>query len=136
MKKISYDEALALLERAIEENGPETTVDPTGCTYFVPPEGDMYAAPEADAKPSCILGHALSYLGVTPDQLRRTPTGLVANVQTIWTLQQEGMLGQLGIELDPQAYQLWYGVQNSQDCSIPWGEALQRAKLYVDSDDE
>lgn len=62
MRKIKRTEALALLNRAVEEKGKDFIYfDQEGalgaCAYF------------HDEEPGCIVGHVLSYVGVKPDDL-------------------------------------------------------------------
>ena len=59
-KVIDRDEAIALLERAVNEKGADYVYpDKINCLYA---DGN---------RPGCIVGHALSYVGVSVDQLAR-----------------------------------------------------------------
>lgn len=115
--KVDFEQALALLERAVNERGEDyrypssekrfftTNPETAQCSYFTP-----------EGEPSCIIGLALSYLGFTKadlDPYEGYPGIDVAD--------------KLGVRLDGEASILWNNAQGQQDAGHPWGECLYRA---------
>jgi hypothetical protein len=103
---INYEEARALLEKAIADKG-EDWVYPdwtSNCVYFY-----------ADGTPACIIGHALSYAGVT---LQELGSGNEIDVDAL--ARSYGW-----VAMDEDAIKLFEVVQEEQDRGKPWGEAYQ-----------
>ena len=114
---IELAEALELLERAVAEKGADYEYrSPTGsaCVYTY------------DGKPSCILGHALSYKGVVVPE---ATSGLVYNWndQRIEHVAHTVALAQ-GVWLSPGAWLVWSAAQEVQDGGASWGSAVAAAK--------
>lgn len=106
--KLSYDEALELLNKAVEDKGEDYIYLPPGrdgCVYF------------NKGKPSCIVGHVLAAKGVKSTDLNSAYNG--SGVTT------------LDIAEDERASLLLIQAQLTQDGGEPWGEAVKTAVRYV-----
>lgn len=117
------DKAIALLERAVAEKGPDYIYNPNGecaCKYFEP----------GTQLPGCIVGHVASYLGLTaadlqPFEHNTSDTLFVGNPT--------------GMTIDPilsggfTVRTLLREAQTVQDDGGSWGAALQAAKDVVES---
>jgi hypothetical protein len=64
--EIGKEQAIALLERAVQEKGADYTYTPIRVASYG--EKCLYATPDK-AAPSCIVGHALAYVGVPVEKL-------------------------------------------------------------------
>jgi hypothetical protein len=110
LPKLSYDEALELLYRAIAEKGPDYVYEKTStglgsCAYFI------------DNQPSCIVGHVLAYKGVKPEDLPgRSNTA---------------QIGALAVGEDSRTNYLLDMAQVYQDRGVPWGQAVENALAWV-----
>lgn len=129
-KIVSLNLAEELLERAVAEKG-EDYVYPNwqyGCSY------------EGNGAPGCIVGHVLSYLGLTPEQLNQLDhPGLHftdvngdrmsdnSTVDDIATLLSE----EFDIDLTRPAQLFLNHAQTEQDGGAPWSVALEEAKAEV-----
>lgn len=134
MTNLNYQQALDLLNRAVEEKGADYVYPeeekrnwkniPGGavCSYYVS---------NGEARPSCIIGHVIEYLGLRDQFLP---------IQG----QYEGKSGvsalnALGVRITRRADVLLDTVQSEQDSGHPWGEAVEQAVYQVamnDVDDE
>ena len=134
-KVIDRDEAIALLERAVNEKGADYVYpDKINCLYA---DGN---------RPGCIVGHALSYVGVSVDQLARldhaetylfpvedgdedevyAPSG--NGIDDITDPETPVLKEVTGIKLTEDAVKVWKHAQVTQDSLKSWGEALDNAK--------
>jgi hypothetical protein len=116
-KKIYLDlpEAAALLNRAVAEKGKDYVATyPMVDNYPV----CMYFDPETK-KRSCIVGHVLSYKGLTIDDLEAAGRNSYANIRT---LIDEGFLS-----VDSETEALLAVAQCEQDTGQTWGRALEEA---------
>lgn len=120
---IDRHQAIELLERAVEENGPDYVYDSgPGCDYV---RTDWDANDNPIYAPSCIVGHAFYYLGVPIEQivvLDHQAHGGIAHVA-------HNLPELLGVELTREAEDVFATAQDKQDNGIPWGEAVESAKL-------
>lgn len=103
---IEYEQALELLNRAVAEKGEDFIITDGVCQYFYPDSGT----------PCCIVGHAISYLGYTFDDVRGF--NQEADVAVLDS--------ELGLGLTSQAHDLWRNAQISQDQGRSWGYAVTR----------
>lgn len=122
--------ALALIKLAVTEKGEDYTYDSSGgCDY------------QRDGAPSCIVGHALSYLGVPGEALSRLDAAnyeyededgyLHATVGStdIDTLTDVGALEELaGVRIDSDAQRVFSVAQLNQDKGLVWGGAYLAAE--------
>lgn len=151
---IDKSKALELLHKAVDEKGNDY-VYPRGtglasqtCTY------------ERNGEPSCIVGHALAYVGVPVEHLKVLDSlsdPAIGNDTTIATLEEDYEVGAEASYFDPEtdigpsawletnddvvlteeALLVFATAQNRQDAGTPWGEAvrdaerLRRAADYV-----
>jgi hypothetical protein len=112
---ITARDALRLIERAVEERGRDFRysdyegdwADPDVCSYRQP-----------DGTPACIVGLALSYVGLL-DKLIEDDT-IVGQQASFYD------------EIDPEAIGVLSAAQMSQDSGEPWGEALAVAQLQAE----
>lgn len=114
---ISYQQAVDLLELAVEERGPSFTYvrvdisedNKSGfCAYF-----------DHDGSPSCIVGWVLNRLGI--------------DAQMCWNneVNEESVSGLVSseiISIDFKTYTLLAIAQALQDSLVPWGQCLEIAK--------
>jgi len=116
-KTLTYDDAVALLDRAVAEKGAD---------YVYPEEekreggefGSMMCQYRTDSGgPSCIIGFVGNYLGVL-DQFTEAKPG-VENLKNA------------GYDFDNRTYALLDESQSDQDWGITWGESVERAKNHV-----
>lgn len=119
---LTYDEALALLRKAVETNGADYVYpnwkETFGCRYF-----------GSAGEPSCIVGHVLADKGVTLaelsglDECRSVRAGSVANLDlSPPELAKRGL-----IEADPRTVALLKEAQWQQDYGVAWGLAVEKA---------
>lgn len=120
--KITYNDALVLLARAVEEKGADYVYDSgeeVDCVYFKKDESEQW-------QPSCIVGHVLAYRGVEADTL----VGLDINDDSTYSLVQKKI-----IDVDHKTDVLLGEAQKHQDLGIPWGVAVEKARAAADSVD-
>lgn len=109
MRVVTKSEVFELLERAVAEKGPlhENPV----CVLF----------DREDGTPCCIVGHVLSYLGVSRVEGKHVYTFAgstqAADLRERWDL-----------ILTEDATEVLQIVQNEADSMRSWGEALETAK--------
>ena len=115
MKKIKASE-IEQEVRSIAEKNPDFVYDRPD-----PNRGCLYAY---DGKPSCIVGHALSNLGVEIEFLQHLDTAIDGGVGVLEALQT---YDEFEID-DDQAADLVSLVQNFQDSGVPWGQAVEAAE--------
>lgn len=121
--------ALALIKLAVAEKGEEYTYSTNrGCDYY------------RDGAPSCIVGHALAYLGVPVEALRRLDEAdyeyededgyeTTPGSTDIDTLADVGALEALsGVRIDTDAQRVFSVAQKNQDQGVPWGGAYLAAE--------
>jgi hypothetical protein len=105
LPKLSYEEALDLLNRAIAEKGADyvyqRTADDDSCAYF------------KNGEPSCIVGHVLAYKGVTQEDLPENKNTAIVIA--------------LRIAQDDRTERLLDSAQSYQDTGTPWGDAVKSA---------
>lgn len=109
----SPDEVLALLEEVVAEYG-EDYVYPGhnttgGCVYT------------KDGAPSCLVGHALTRLGVPVDFLSEHNDFAVSNIQRL--------------TMDEEVLDMLQTAQETQDIGCTWGHALEDARLVIYPED-
>lgn len=120
---LTYDDALALLRRAVEEKGADHVYRKRGPQLdddggFVSGSGCMYFDPEDHYVPACIIGHVFSYLGLGYHDL---PHGC-NNLAITGLINDRGML-----VTDEYAQLLFEYAQDLQDLGRPWGQAVTEA---------
>lgn len=122
---LDYSEAFKLAQRAVADKGEDYVYD-TYCGHCV--------NFEETGAPSCIVGHILSYKGMTLAALRsfqeqRAEVELNYNTSGIYTLADVG-----AVKLTRKAYEFLRRLQTKQDIGAPWGIALrlaaERAEQY------
>ena len=141
---ITAEQAVELLERAVRERGT-MWVDPVyavehradfdmdsetsmGCIYFKPPKSDVPKPYRAALwhfgvnDPVCLIGLALSYVGLTADAVKGHQKEVVG------MLYQDGLLP----EMDKDALIIFSEAQHVQDGGAPWGVALDRARKMLE----
>lgn len=126
MIDLTFDEAVSLIQRAIDEKGADYVYGKDErsmrgkCQYF---NGD---------KPSCIVGYVLFYKGVTRDDLsfwaneNRSAKSLCADVPPMYRDEETQM-----IKTDEQTAEFLNWVQDYQDNGVSWGEAFAYALASV-----
>jgi hypothetical protein len=116
VRTVDVDEALALLQRAVDEVGADY-VDPIAAANG--PGSCMYVYNTATwgGCGNCLIGKALTYLGVDV-------AGLISGVVM---LAPKGILRERGVDLTPDALPAWAAAQRAQDRSATWGQALAAA---------
>ena len=113
MIELKFEQAVELLNRAVDEKGADFTYDThpfTSCVYY-----------ESDGTPSCIVGHVFSYLGITKDDL----TDPSHNQEGL------GLMYNSYLEVDYQTLELLEKVQSLQDNEVSWGQAVDEAIDHV-----
>ncbi|WP_037355444.1 hypothetical protein [Amycolatopsis orientalis] len=108
--------ALELLERAVKEKGADYLY-PRTYTAGLP-----VCAYERNGKPSCLVGTALSYTGVTVEQLREMDAAGYASFARLY------MDDRLPVELTDDAVDVFQAAQTAQDIGDIWGTALEKAR--------
>lgn len=103
--KLDVDEAIALLNRAVQEKGEDYVYPETRCVYFM------------DEEPGCIIGHVLSYKGVSKSDLGFYNLSPVMH---------------LDVAADGDTLFLLKEVQRLQDTHFKWGEAVEHAKRRLE----
>jgi hypothetical protein len=112
-KRLTYNRAVELLERAVQEKGADYAMpkdedgDVVGCVYF----------DEETKEPSCLVGHALAYDGFTYEDLG------VNNGRGITYVGDE-----LYSRIAQRTRRLLSHAQDDQDNGATWGSALEYAK--------
>lgn len=103
--EITYEQALAALKRAVEERGRDYVYPERdgACVYFGP-----------DGKPSCGVGLALSYHGLTLEKV-----GPCNESADPGTLREDGV-----ISADDETVTLLTAFQSRQDQGMSWGPCL------------
>lgn len=115
---IDADTAIELLSDVVEIAGPETIVK--DCVNVYP-----------DGAPCCIVGHALVYGGLLPEELLRAHQGgtFVGDLDTSWTKEPV-------VEWrDSLAKDIWQTAQTIQDDGDSWGHALEGARRVYSGED-
>ncbi|MFC5112650.1 hypothetical protein ACFPN7_01690 [Amycolatopsis halotolerans] len=72
--------------------------------------------------PSCLVGTALAYAGVTVDELRAMDAAGFAGIGALY------MGDRLPIEMTDDAVDVFQAAQTAQDIGHTWGTALKRAR--------
>jgi hypothetical protein len=114
MRRLEYEEALSLLERAVKERGEDYVYHRAygACWYFL------------HGQPSCGVGLVLSWLGVKPEQAREKAGATI----TLADLRNKRIL-----DASPSATALLLRFQYWQDQGRPWGTALASARAYCET---
>jgi hypothetical protein len=122
---IDRETAIQLLERVVAERGADFTYEP----MYVQGGGSAACLYVRDGAPSCGIGLALSYLGLTPEQLSELDAINNTGGETdIHQLGVQRKLADFGIRLEEDALYVLSGFQQKQDRSAEYGVALQAAK--------
>lgn len=124
--EIGKEQAIALLKRAVEEKGEDFVYAPNAnstdksCTY------------EAGGQPSCIVGYALSYVGVPVEKLAALDNADDTHqifATGIKFLSEDGVLEEIaGVTLTPQAQDILTKAQAYQDDGESWGGSVRAAE--------
>jgi hypothetical protein len=117
---ITGDQALEALRKAVNFRG-DGWIDPgyedsRGCKYV------------RGGQPACIIGQALSYLGVSVEELTSMDQGF-DNVIDDDHIQ--GLLQDMGYVLDGLALRRFVAAQYTQDGGGTWGKALAKAEAIA-----
>lgn len=117
--------AVELLERAVAEKGADYI-------YFPPGSSGTCLYDNGDT-PGCIVGHALSYLGVSNPDLGRLDDAPDNSDEIsssgILPLSNTRVLEAItGVTLTPEAEEVWAIAQRYQDDKVSWGLAVSHAK--------
>lgn len=125
-KTVTYEDAVALIERAVAEKGKDFeyeqakfTSDHDGHAF------EDYAYFDGEGKPSCIVGHAFSYLGITSEDIGSHNTSTTARPACMFLEREHGF------SFDEEAKGLFYKAQDRQDQGDQWSVALGMAIEYV-----
>jgi hypothetical protein len=119
---LTFDQAKALLERAVEEKGkdfrytqPKDEWGNAVCVYFDP-----------DTKaPSCLVGHVLQYAGVTAYELESSLANFSTDVDDLY---RHDIL-----KADGETLMLLTIAQSEQDMGQTWGDSVDEAlSSYAD----
>lgn len=108
--RIDFARADALLSRALVENGIDHV--------YVKEQYGGNCKNFHEGVPACIIGHALSYLGLKATDVPE------ASIASVW---QDLML-----DIDADALDLWKFTQAKQDNGAPWGEAVEFGHSVVE----
>jgi hypothetical protein len=121
---ITYDEAVALLDRAVAQKGADYKYEyitysdgtkATRCAYRHPVNSVEYFDDYSDEyTPGCIIGHVASYL----DVLGNLSEGIGA----------ASVLDDAGFDFDSKVDTLFSVTQAKQDNGHTWGEAVRMGK--------
>lgn len=119
---LGFDEAVALLDRAVEEKGPDyvyakvktSCYDHGHCVNF------------DQGKPSCLIGHLLSYLDYGPLHLEFSLAYGPRPVD-ITDGGVESVFGRIGLLTDPRTMRMLTLAQRLQDQGVPWGHVVASA---------
>ena len=143
--KIGKDEVLAILDKAVEEKGPDFNYQDqygrgTNCTYFeVDDEGHRGA-------PACLVGTAFHLFDPRLDDIlwAENGNGIDDILNREYDDNERLIGGQIALtdvryEFTPDAVEVLMQAQSSQDVGIPWGNTVERARgvqYEPDFDDE
>jgi len=116
---IDRDKAIELLERVVAERGRDFVY-----TQNSSDSGKSFCSYERYGEPSCGVGLALSYLGLTPEQLAEMDDLADA---AVYSEDVRSYLFDLGFSMDEEANDVLCVFQGAQDSELPYGEALDRA---------
>lgn len=124
LRGLTPRDAIELLERAVAEKGEDyvyrpdrTSTDP--CFYADYDDYDDYDEVEVPTGPGCIVGHVLSYLGATPEDLAALD------------LQQPGATAVCEkLSANADVIGILTAAQDTQDglWANTWGQALESAR--------
>jgi len=124
---IDREQAVALLERVLEERGEGFSYTPRE----VDPVNEKYGSCvyEFEGAPDCGIGLALSYLGVSTDDLAELDRqGIEDDETAITNFPVTNYLEhKCGITFDQGAFVLFSEFQVWQDLGKPYGEAIRLA---------
>lgn len=110
--RLTYNEAVELLQRAVQEKGADFKFPAYGsCTYFAGDNLDQ---------PNCIVGHVLAYKEITHDDIEDLSGYEHANDRAITDLGP-----QVFPRLAKKTQRLLAETQLRQDGGYTWGEALE-----------
>jgi hypothetical protein len=117
---ITGDQALDALRKAVNFRGDgwvdPGNEDPRGCKYV------------RDGHPACIIGQALSYLGVSVVELISMDSGFDNVIDDSRT---QSRLRESGYVLDGLALRRFVAAQYTQDGGGTWGKALAKAEAIA-----
>jgi hypothetical protein len=112
--KITFDEAVELLDRAVAEKGED---------YIYPRSaGEAECLYVEDGQPSCIVGHVLFWKGLTLER-----------IESIEGMSAFALNDYDWLDLDEKAEALLWKTQSRQDSGVPWGRAVAEAKAETAS---
>ncbi len=112
MKTINKKKALKLLEAQIAKKGADyidPKVESGDCMYF-----------KKNGKPSCIIGHVFSDLGIKPEDT--DGLGAAIELGSEWGTEIDGF------SFTQAAVEVFEKAQNIQDDGLSWGTALESAR--------
>lgn len=124
MRTIDTTEAVALLNRAVEEKGKDFIYEDedgtlSQCAYF------------HGSEPGCIVGHVMSYVGVKPEHLVHEEENFNRGA-TIDSLDLARALSEnAGVEFTHEAKWAMLQAQCHQDRGAIWGDALAAAQVWA-----
>ncbi len=117
--EIDGPKALELLAEAVEAKGED----------YVYPRGDFDGCSYVrDDQPSCLVGHALFRAGLGVDVLRALDVGDYGDSDSAIGEVCKVSADLFGFAVTDAAERALRVAQASQDCGVPWGEALEAAK--------
>lgn len=114
MTELDYGQALVFLEKAVADKGPDYVYRRTTPVTESEYETGQTCLYFEQGQPSCIVGHVMSYMGVTHSR-----EGINAG----------HALTEAGIAADARTRRFLEEVQEKQDNGVPWGEAVRRAQF-------
>lgn len=119
MREVRVAEALELLDRAVAAKGGDYIYE-----WIWTPETGSACLNFHEGQPSCLIGHVLSYLGVTPDMV------VGRNGHGVWVVSRF-LCDQGIVRFSPLAEAALSKAQEAQDNGDPWGRAVTLAKTFV-----
>lgn len=129
MRIVKYDEALDLLNKAVELKGgdyvyqPNRTDSGPSCLYA------------KDGQPDCIVGHVLVDLGIPASELEYKGLGETENTLSFGPIGEIAVTIQYtkGIRFTPKARRLLSIAQSQQDNGVSWGASVGTAIQMANS---
>lgn len=118
METITYERALRALNQAVATKGHDYVYRKEEM-----PEGGCWNVNEDGTEPSCIVGHALAWLGVPLECMTGSVRGASIPVLDS-SLTRRGIIG-----TSREAVDLLSEAQVNQDKGVSWGESVARAYL-------
>lgn len=119
-KKIPYlsqKKFIELAKKAVAKMGPDYIYRPPGgygCVYF-----------DEEGEPSCILGHIISDLGITSENVGNHNSKTCDKI--IGSKNDSPWRGKIMVHASPRVQVALRDLQRKQDMGVPWGRALEEA---------